>query len=92
MCDVLGDFLIDTSDRKLETKAPKRKHRMKLIKTNASAPSFFTNSSAKKAKCPVTFVVSVAKAKTPVMLTIPATKERLDANFKLCANVLVFPL
>lgn len=49
-------------------------------------------SSAKKAKCPVTFVVKVFTAKTPVIFTNPATKESNVANLRLWAKVLFFPL
>ena len=48
-------------------------------------------SSAKKAKCPVTFVVSVFTAKTPVTFTIPATKDNNTARRKLCLEVLLLP-
>ena len=45
--------------------------------------SFLTSSSEKKAKCPVTLVVSVFKAKTPVIFTMPATPDKIDANLRL---------
>lgn len=37
----------------------------------------------KKAKCPVTFVVNVLKERTPLILTMPATKESMEASRKL---------
>ena len=49
-------------------------------------------SSAKKAKCPVTLVVSFCTAKKPVTFTIPATKESNEASFKLCIQVLDLPV
>jgi hypothetical protein len=42
----------------------------------------FDDSSAKKAKCPVTLVVGFT-ARTPVIFTIPATNDNKVANRKL---------
>ena len=49
------------------------------------------NSSTKKAKCPVTLVVSLATAKKPATFTIPATKDNKDAICRLCFAVLLLP-
>ena len=82
-CDNSGFFLDTNSDKKLEIKEPNKKKIMNSKKVIAEVKSLFINSSAKKAKCPVTFVVSVFSAKTPVTLTIPATKDNKVAKRKL---------
>jgi hypothetical protein len=40
-------------------------------------------SSEKKAKCPVILVVKTFTDNTPVILTMPATKESADASLRL---------
>src|SRR5690606_24639726 len=49
-------------------------------------------SSIRKAKCPVTFVVSRPMDKKPVMFTMPATADSTEAMRRLWESVRDFPL
>ncbi len=80
------------SEVKLDVKAPKRKNKVNTKNVIAAEYSCKSIFSAKKAKCPVTFVVNVFRPKTPETFTIPATNESSVAKRKLWLKVLFFPL
>ena len=87
----LSVFREISSTKKLETKEPRKKKKIYKKYTNPFQKFNLNISSTKKAKCPVTFVVSLATARNPATFTIPATNESRDAIRKLCVNVLDLP-
>lgn len=88
----LSLFLDTASTIKFETNDPRKKKKMYKKKINACAEFSLKTSSIRKAKWPVTFVVSRWIEKKPTTFTSPATKDNNEAILRLCPSVLVLPM
>jgi len=76
-------FSLKSSISRPEDNEPARKEKIKKSKEARSLIN--------KAKCPVTLVVACWKARKPVILTMPATKDSTVAMGRLCFNVPLLP-
>lgn len=82
---------LNFSNKKAEVNEPNKNEKIYKKYMVPFQNSKWDTSLTKRAKCPVTFVVSCLKDKKPVTLTKPATKDKTVARWILCFNVLLLP-